>query len=315
MNRVCLGDHHVRPDIEYSLETGEAPLFSHDSIPRYLIPWGLRDIPSVRRSPLLAAFADTSPEMRQIIVDILNVDALFNNVLNADGMGSNNFASLDDFGHDNAEDGERVFGERRYVTPIEFQDITQSLLYRLIVVDDHGAELLDDVQRAWFVGLMAFVSNFMYQLGRRQKLRYPRITVRLQASAERLEAGTLSSSDQGGQGGKEAEKVRKEGQQNDKNRGQEQGQDSGPDSAMLLWLLFVGRASVWGEQTDSHWVVPMIARTCRRMGLESWAEVRAQLKRYPWVTCLHDEIGKLAWEASRRVETRCVEVYGAKGQT
>lgn len=66
------------------------------------------------------------------------------------------------------------------------------------------------------------------------------------------------------------------------------------DHTVLLWLLFLGNATVL-DFTDYDWLVPMVATTALELGLKSWAEVLKLLVRLPWVNALYDRSGQSLW--------------------
>ncbi|KPM35848.1 hypothetical protein AK830_g10728 [Neonectria ditissima] len=145
----------------------------------------------------------------------------------------------------------------------EFQAIILSLLYRLLHADETESESFTEAQRVCFFGLLAFVGSFLFQFGRRRYLRYQQLARRVQTCIEKLDERTHSD-------------------------------------GLVLWLLFIGGVCMWGEETDSHWVLPTVAGRGRIMGLSTWEDALKELKRTPWTHSIHDEIGKRMWEDSRR---------------
>lgn len=66
------------------------------------------------------------------------------------------------------------------------------------------------------------------------------------------------------------------------------------DYIILLWLLFLGNATIL-DFSDHDWLVPMVATTALELGLQSWAEVLKLLVRLPWINALYDRSGQSLW--------------------
>lgn len=66
---------------------------------------------------------------------------------------------------------------------------------------------------------------------------------------------------------------------------------------ILLWLLFVGGISVFGE-SDYAWLIPKINQTTRILGLFTWKDVTRKLAKFPWVNDVHDKSGQALWYRS-----------------
>ena len=71
---------------------------------------------------------------------------------------------------------------------------------------------------------------------------------------------------------------------------------------MILWILFVGRASIFGDAEDI-WLVPKAAKTIRSLGLGSWEAVGETLAMFPWVNDVHDKLGHALWHNSTLFST------------
>ncbi|KAH7022070.1 hypothetical protein EDB80DRAFT_1270 [Ilyonectria destructans] len=69
------------------------------------------------------------------------------------------------------------------------------------------------------------------------------------------------------------------------------------DQEVLLWLLFVGRVSIF-TQTDDSWLIPKVKTTVEALALQSWEDVRRTLAKFPWVDDLHDKAGQSLWQNS-----------------
>ncbi|SPO01794.1 uncharacterized protein DNG_04467 [Cephalotrichum gorgonifer] len=68
---------------------------------------------------------------------------------------------------------------------------------------------------------------------------------------------------------------------------------------VLLWMLFVGRASVFTPRDE--WLVSMVGRVLYDLSLYSWEEVLEVLGRFPWVGVLFDKAGKSLYDAATSV--------------
>ncbi|PMD31034.1 hypothetical protein L207DRAFT_591968 [Hyaloscypha variabilis F] len=66
---------------------------------------------------------------------------------------------------------------------------------------------------------------------------------------------------------------------------------------VLLWVLFMGRASVFNDLGD-WWIVPKIREICIDLNLRTWEDVRNILSRFPWVGSVHGQSGRSLWEKS-----------------
>ncbi|KIM99089.1 hypothetical protein OIDMADRAFT_127640 [Oidiodendron maius Zn] len=60
---------------------------------------------------------------------------------------------------------------------------------------------------------------------------------------------------------------------------------------ILLWVLFIGKTSIF-KPWDDTWLVPLIRRTMQALGLCTWEEVHQTLAKWPWVNTVHDKIGR-----------------------
>jgi len=64
---------------------------------------------------------------------------------------------------------------------------------------------------------------------------------------------------------------------------------------MLLWVLFMGRASVFGE-VDDCWIIPKVREVSMALVLHVWTDVRNFLSAFPWVDSVHGQSGRALWE-------------------
>ncbi|KFY90540.1 hypothetical protein V500_05144 [Pseudogymnoascus sp. VKM F-4518 (FW-2643)] len=69
------------------------------------------------------------------------------------------------------------------------------------------------------------------------------------------------------------------------------------DREVILWILFVGRASAFGE-ADDGWLIPKMAETMRSLGIDSWEDVSRVLATFPWVSDIHGRSAQALWYKS-----------------
>lgn len=69
------------------------------------------------------------------------------------------------------------------------------------------------------------------------------------------------------------------------------------DREVILWMLFVGRASAFGE-ADDKWLIPKMAETMRCLGIDSWEGVSRVLATFPWVSDIHGRSAQALWYKS-----------------
>ena len=68
------------------------------------------------------------------------------------------------------------------------------------------------------------------------------------------------------------------------------------DDDLVLWLMFVG--SIWvSGGTDGSWIISKIRRLARRLGINSWAKVQRSVSTFPWISALHDQLGRIVWNS------------------
>lgn len=63
---------------------------------------------------------------------------------------------------------------------------------------------------------------------------------------------------------------------------------------LLLWVLFMGGASIF-SQADDVWLNPKIASTMHALDLHTWQDVSQVLAKFPWVHATHDKAGQALW--------------------
>jgi hypothetical protein len=63
----------------------------------------------------------------------------------------------------------------------------------------------------------------------------------------------------------------------------------------MLWCLFIGAIAVFDLQED-RWLRPLLSKTCARIHLHSWTEVRSVLVSFCWIDAVHERLGKAVWD-------------------
>lgn len=146
----------------------------------------------------------------------------------------------------------------RQIDLVTFQEMVYSICYRLL-----NFRRLDDLSRtpaqaAYHIGLTMIVMSMFLRFDRRRVLDYRLVTCAL--------SDTLDNWPTDG------------------------------DDELLLWLMTVGGIWISGE-LGNEWLHPLIRRTSRKIGIESWDSVLDIVKTFPWLHALHDVPGRELWEA------------------
>lgn len=69
------------------------------------------------------------------------------------------------------------------------------------------------------------------------------------------------------------------------------------DREIVLWILFVGEASAFGD-VDHGWLIPKIAETTCFLGIDTWEGVSRILATFPWVNDVHGKSAQVLWYKS-----------------
>lgn len=69
------------------------------------------------------------------------------------------------------------------------------------------------------------------------------------------------------------------------------------DKEVILWILFLGRVSAFGE-ADDEWLIPKMAGILSSLGIDSWEGVNKVLGKFPWVGDVHGKSGQELWYKS-----------------
>jgi len=63
--------------------------------------------------------------------------------------------------------------------------------------------------------------------------------------------------------------------------------DDEENQEVLLWLLFIGGASIF-TQLDDIWLIVKTKAIMQTLGLHTWRDVSQTLAKFPWVSAVHD---------------------------
>lgn len=165
-------------------------------------------------------------------------------------------------------------GQGAKLEPFEYQDIAQSLVYRLLLFEVSSAsQRLEPVSKALLAGLTALVVSFLYRFGRRRHSHYNPLADKLKAVVLPL-TQVLHAQD---------------------NLEFHQQAFTRVPPCLPMWLLLVGAVSIWGEDLDEDFTIPAMSSVSQAAGVQTWYEVQALIRQFPWVPILHDKPAKALW--------------------
>ncbi|KAI0458805.1 hypothetical protein F5B21DRAFT_457835 [Xylaria acuta] len=72
--------------------------------------------------------------------------------------------------------------------------------------------------------------------------------------------------------------------------------DDKEEQELVLWLLFVGKTSVFREKDEDVWLIPKISQVATLLGLSTWDHVSATLQKFPWVRVFSDDAAQTLWD-------------------
>lgn len=146
--------------------------------------------------------------------------------------------------------------------PFMFQEIVISVCYRLL----HQYPLASDGpqnndENACQLGQLALITTMIFQNGRSPRISYSLLANRLRGAIMSM----LSN--------------------------------EAVVETNFLWLLFVSGISVFNI-TSTAWLLPYIKKCSSDLNIKSWQAARDQIRKYPWIDAIHDELGQELWQAS-----------------
>lgn len=146
--------------------------------------------------------------------------------------------------------------------PLDFQEIMISVLYRLScarppTADDPNTG--DSHEELLHIGLLAFSSTCLFNVGPNKKLPYESLERRFRDTL--LQVASLKQSSK---------------------------------HSLLFWLLFIGGISAL-RKTDEEWIKPQIQATATLLNIKSWESAKQHLSKYPWIDSWHDEPARGLW--------------------
>lgn len=144
--------------------------------------------------------------------------------------------------------------------PYTFQEIWISVSYRLL----HrypltGSRPEKDSDNAWYLGVLALITTFLFRNSRSQPVSYDLLAESLRDVLK----GTSSNDLEG---------------------------------TTFLWLLFIGGVSIFGA-TDRIWLLPRIQACLLNLNIDNWQTARNKIRKFPWIDAAHDKPGHELWQA------------------
>jgi hypothetical protein len=145
--------------------------------------------------------------------------------------------------------------------PYTFYEIWISVSYRLL----HRYPLAEtrpekDGDNAWYLGLLALITTFLFRSGRSQPLSYDLLAAKLRNAIEGTSCNELMET-------------------------------------TFLWLLFIGGISVFGG-IDRTWLLPRIKACLINLNIENWRTALGKIRKFPWIDVAHDKPGHELWQAA-----------------
>lgn len=143
--------------------------------------------------------------------------------------------------------------------PEPFQAILIRISYKLISLSElKTGKPTENLENLLRLAMTAFMTTFWFQYGRKNQM-FPFLYNRLRTTIE----STIED-------------------------------DSRPQE-LVLWSLLIGKGSLFTDAGDI-WLVPRFAQLAIVLNLKSWEDTRHIIRRYPWVTILHERPGKDLWD-------------------
>jgi hypothetical protein len=145
--------------------------------------------------------------------------------------------------------------------PADFEDALISLAYRLLHLRPLNSDAMEStVELAYHLGAVALLWTVMFESGRLHRNPYT-----LLAESIRKAVNALIAAGTG-------------------------------ETALVLWLLFVGGISVLGFD-DMPWLCCRIQCYTAVLDLKTWQSTRELLAQFPWINLIHDKPAQRLWAA------------------
>ena len=146
--------------------------------------------------------------------------------------------------------------------PESFHHALISVGYRLIEINPlAGPRTLDTLEHALHLGLFLFLKTFLKGLGRNDL----KFSLLLDLARSVL---------------------------------QEYFDQDRKSQELLLWMLFMGRASIF-EEKDGVWLTPMVLKACVVLQIRKWEDILVILSKFPWVDAIHTKLALPLWTQSK----------------
>lgn len=154
--------------------------------------------------------------------------------------------------------------KHRKLDSYTFQATMITLCYRLIDFSSlRDSRILDAQDQGIYLGLMAFMTTFMFQFGWRRLLHHHFLSKQFKAFIKKKD------------------------------------EDATGENSLLLWLLFISHcSSVFGED-DEDWMYLLIVREAQSLGITTWDDLYECLIRYPWVSNIYDISAQELWTRAK----------------
>lgn len=152
-----------------------------------------------------------------------------------------------------------------------FHDLLVYLGYGLLhIAPLAGRQYLNHLENIVQLGLIAFLATFLFPLGH-HRVDCPRLSSTIYSAA-----------------------------QNDFNEDMESQQ-------ALLWMLFIGRATIFSED-EEVWMLPRMKKAMTILAIHTWEDVSRTLCKFPWLRNIHTKSAKLLWNAMESLYRQSLEL-------
>lgn len=148
--------------------------------------------------------------------------------------------------------------DKRPLDLIGYQEALQSICYRLLQFSSlRGSRLKPGLQAAHHIGMTIFMMTIFLQYDRRRIIKYELVW---SCVRDVLDSGCLDEH----------------------------------EDELAFWLLMLGGIWVSCDGNDD-WLVSNLQQMGQKLGMETWAEVRNMLAKFPWIDVIHNEPGRKLW--------------------
>jgi hypothetical protein len=151
-------------------------------------------------------------------------------------------------------------GAMRKLQPLEFQNMVMTVSYNLLSIDSiNGSCLTNPFSKGLHRGLLAFVATFLAHVGQQQRPHYEVLRRQFQEIFENQNFFDSIS----------------------------------PET--YTWLLFAAGMSILDTEKHAAWFKSRLSGVLSKLGIMVWQSAYQVLRKYPWVTAIHDELAIHIW--------------------